>query len=702
MVGLLVPWTVTATPLGRGVPLAGVFFSLSQISAVDAAIVAVYFLIMAVLSVYGLHRYQLIYLFYKHRDRATGEPDARFSELPAVTVQLPIYNERFVVEALLEAACRLDYPRDHLEIQVLDDSTDETQQIARETVEQLKALGYPIEYHDRANREGFKAGALREGLSKARGEFIAIFDADFSPPRDFLMRTIHYFTNPDVGAVQARWTHRNRDHSLLTQLQAILLDGHFVFEHGARARSGCFFNFNGTAGVLRRAMIADAGGWQCDTLTEDTDLSYRAQMKGWKYVYAPQIEVPSELPSDMVSFQIQQARWAKGLVQTAMKLLPRLLRAPLPARVKVEAWFHLTANLTFPLMAVLFALLVPAMTVRSFLGNGELLAPDLFLFLGTFSSLSSFYLIAQKELFPQSWPQRIVFIPLVVAVGIGLMINNCVAVLEALLGVRSPFERTAKYSSDPRRARQARHKYARRSRWLPPANLLAGTYFVLCLFYALRLENWWALPFLLVFVFGYYFTALTMLHQARWSDRRFEGPNLGGKTARSGLATASRAWVSVGGPRVLPAGGPPPGSGDGRLNIFFRNVPIGGPLVQNRRSMPQYRILYLKDPEVDRFRQAAPREQPYKLWVRHYEEAGRIDAPSAYAAWRELREGGAEERGIRKMGVGDVLEAEGEKLLLCNFWGFEEAEWRQAVEAAGSEVPAGTGQSEKVAAAGKD
>ncbi|HEY7616388.1 MAG TPA: glycosyltransferase family 2 protein, partial [Terriglobales bacterium] len=411
--------------------------------------------------------------------------------------------------------------------------TDETQQVARESVEQLKSLGYPIEYYHRTNREDFKAGALREGLKKSRGEFIAVFDADFSPPSDFLERTIHYFTDPEVGAVQTRWTHRNRDESLLTQLQAILLDGHFVFEHGGRARSGCFFNFNGTAGVLRRTMIEDAGGWQGDTLTEDTDLSYRAQIKGWKYLYAMQVEVPSELPADMVSFQVQQARWAKGLIQTAKKLLPRLLRAPLPARVKLEAFFHLTGNLSFPLMAALFALLVPAMAVRSSWGGGELLALDLFLFFGTFSSLCSFYVMAQKELSPKCWLQRSMLIPLVIAAGVGLMINNCIAVVEALFGARSPFERTAKYSSDVRRARLARRKYARRSRWLPLANFAAGTYFVLCLAYALQLENWFALPFLLVFVFGYYFAAFAMLNQGRWIARRLEDSNLAGRIRRS-------------------------------------------------------------------------------------------------------------------------------------------------------------------------
>jgi cellulose synthase/poly-beta-1,6-N-acetylglucosamine synthase-like glycosyltransferase len=523
MIGFFIPGAVTNDLPGWGLPLAdwlgGAPFSLSHLSVADVLIVGVYSLATAVLCVYGLHRYRLMYLYYKHRGQAAGAPAARFRELPVVTVQLPIYNERFVVEDLLEAACRLEYPRERLEIQVLDDSTDETRRIAREAVARLRSQGYPIEYHHRANRDGFKAGALRDGLQQAGGEFIAVFDADFSPPPDFLLRTIHYFTEPEVGAVQARWTHRNREHSLLTRLQAILLDGHFVFEHGGRARSGCFFNFNGTAGVLRRAMIEDAGGWQCDTLTEDSDLSYRAQMKGWRYVYTPQIEVPSELPSDMVSFQVQQARWAKGLTQTGKKLLPQLLRAPLPARVKTEAWFHLTGNLTFVVMAVLFALLIPSMTVRALWGNGELLAMDLLLFLGTLSSLSSFYLTAQRELFPQAWRQKIALIPMVAVLGVGLMINNGVAVVEALLGVWSPFERTAKYSSDRRQSLLARRLYGRRSRWLPAANLLAGAYFVWCFVHALRLENWWALPFLGVFAFGFGATALSMLQPARWAGK---------------------------------------------------------------------------------------------------------------------------------------------------------------------------------------
>jgi hypothetical protein len=258
-------------------------------------------------------------------------------------------------------------------------------------------------------------------------------------------------------------------------------------------------------------------------------------MKGWRYVYTPQIEVPSELPSDMVSFQIQQARWAKGLIQTAKKLLPQVLCTPLPAKVKVEAWFHLTGNLSFPIMAALFALLIPSMDARALWRNGELLAIDLFLFLGTFSSLSSFYLMAQKELFPKTWRQRIVLLPFVVAVGVGLTINNCVAVIEALLGMQSPFERTAKYSSDSRRATLARRLYGRRSSWLPAANLIAGTYFVWCFFHAVRIENWWALPFVSMFAFGYYFAAASMLQRERHAMAGLGGRDRAARwAARSG------------------------------------------------------------------------------------------------------------------------------------------------------------------------
>ena len=435
------------------------------------------------------------------------------------------------MEQLLDSVCRLDYPRERLQIQVLDDSSDETRDVARAAAERYAALGHPVEYLHRTHRHGFKAGALQAGLDTARGELIAIFDADFQPQPDFLHRTVHHFTDPRVGVVQARWTFRNRDHSVLTRIQAMLLDGHFVFEHGARFRSGRFFNFNGTAGVLRRSMIEDADGWQHDTLTEDTDLSYRAQMKGWKFVYAQDVEAPSELPTDLAAFQVQQARWAKGLVQTGRKILPAMLASNLPAKVKLEAFFHLTANLSYPLMMLLSILLLPATIIRFQHGHIGFLLIDIPLFLGTFSSLSTFYLLAQRELFPESWRRSLVLMPALVATGIGLTITNTRAVIEGLLGVQSPFQRTAKFTTDYNRARLARLRYRRSSGWLPVANFAAGTYFACCGIYLAGIGNWTTLPFVVLFVIGFYFTAALLLMQAcefRWETGRAEGLSTAG------------------------------------------------------------------------------------------------------------------------------------------------------------------------------
>src|SRR5512146_2948790 len=260
------------------------FKGLYQANAFDMALLIPYFIVLILLATYGIHRYTLVYLYYRKKHNAT-KPPQEFSELPRVTVQLPIFNEQYVVDRLLQAVCRMEYPREKLDIQLLDDSTDETATVARELVEYYAAQGHPVVYLHRTNREGFKAGALREGLKTAKGEFVAIFDADFVPPADFLMKLIHHFTDPQIGMVQGRWSHINRNYSFLTNVEAILLDGHFILEHGARSRSNVFFNFNGTAGMWRRQAIEEAGGWQHDTLTEDTDLSYRAQLKGWKFVY---------------------------------------------------------------------------------------------------------------------------------------------------------------------------------------------------------------------------------------------------------------------------------------------------------------------------------------------------------------------------------------------------------------------------------
>ncbi|MCL5746129.1 MAG: glycosyltransferase, partial [Acidobacteria bacterium] len=379
------------------------FSGVYQLSWFDWSLLIPYFTIMVVLSIYGLHRYEVIRNYLKHRKKLESEPPARFAELPRVTVQLPLYNERYVVERLLEEVIKLEYPQHLLQIQVLDDSTDETHPFTEALVERYRALGRPVEYHHRSNREGFKAGALQEGLKTATGELVAVFDADFVPPRDFLSRTVHFFTDPEVGVVQTRWSYLNRDYNVLTEVQGMLLDGHFVLEHAARCGRGLFFNFNGTAGILRRKMIDDAGGWQHDTLTEDCDLSYRAQLKGWRFIYLPALDCPSELPVEMHAFQVQQSRWAKGLTQVAGKLLPRILRARIPWRKKLEAFFHLTPNISYPLMMVVSALMLPVMIVRFYIGWWQMLLVDLPLIVASFLSITSFYLLAQRELNPRTW-----------------------------------------------------------------------------------------------------------------------------------------------------------------------------------------------------------------------------------------------------------------------------------------------------------
>ncbi len=515
MLATLLPAALLATksPIERAIDFArhNPFREVYQPNAFDLALLIPYFTLLIILSLYGLHRYMLVYIYYKYKKNATGEPARRFEKLLRMTVQLPIYNERHVVEQLVESVCRLEYPRELLEIQVLDDSTDETAAIAEAVSHHAAAMGHPVTYIHRTNREGFKAGALENGMRHSTGELIAIFDADFVPPPDFLLRTVHYFADPQVGMVQTRWTYHNRGHSFLTQVEAILLDGHFVLDHGARARSQRFFNFNGTAGVLRRRAIEDAGGWQHDTLTEDSDLSYRAQLKGWKFLYVPGIECPSELPVEMVAFQVQQARWAKGLIQVGKKILPRLLRAPLPWRIKTEAWFHLTANISYPLMLVLSVLLLPALIVRFYQGWFQMLYIDLPLYMASFCSISSFYLVSQKELYPQRWKRTLLFVPFLMGTGIGLTLTNTRAVVEALIGYRTPFQRTAKYASaDP-----ARSKYRRRSRWLPWINLVIGTYFLATVLYTLSTENYLTVPFLLLFVVGYYYAGFLMLVQER-------------------------------------------------------------------------------------------------------------------------------------------------------------------------------------------
>src|SRR3954447_9065093 len=494
------------------------FAGIHHLDWFDWAMMVPYFTILLVLSVYGLHRYDVIRTYFKHRKNATGEPPLRFETLPPVTIQLPLYNERYVVERLIDEVVKIEYPKGLLQIQVLDDSTDDTAPFAEALCERYKNLGYPVEYHHRKNRHGFKAGALQEGLKTAIGEVVAIFDADFCPPADFLTRTIHYFADPKVGVVQTRWSYLNRNFNFLTEVEAILLDGHFILEHGARSRAGYFFNFNGTAGVLRRSMIDDAGGWQHDTLTEDSDLSYRAQLKGWRFVYLPGLDCPSELPVEMHGFQVQQSRWAKGLTQVAKKLLPAILKAPISRRVKTEAFLHLTPNISYPLMIIVSALMLPVMIVRFYMGVWQMVLLDLPLIAASFWSISLFYIVAQRELYPKNWKRSLFLLPMLMAIGVGLTIINTRAVLEALFGVETSFVRTPKYAIGEKLMKLENKKYRSRSGWLPWAELAVGTYFLGMVVFAISIYNFMSLPFLVLFVFGYYwagFSTLYQEHQAR-------------------------------------------------------------------------------------------------------------------------------------------------------------------------------------------
>ena len=497
------------------------FAGIHQLNWFDWCMMIPYFTVLIILSVYGLHRYDVIRTYFKHRKNATGDPKKLWEQLPPVTVQLPIFNERYVVERLVEECCKIEYPKELLQIQVLDDSTDDTAAYAEAIVERYQALGHPIVYLHRKNRHGYKAGALQAGLESATGEFVAVFDADFIPPTDFLLRTIHYFTDPKVGVVQTRWSYLNKDYNFLTEVEAMLLDGHFILEHGARSRAGYFFNFNGTAGILRKEMIADAGGWQHDTLTEDSDLSYRAQLKGWRFMYLPGLDCPSELPVEMHGFQVQQSRWAKGLTQVAKKLLPAILKAPIPFRVKAEAFLHLTPNISYPLMIIVSALMLPVMIVRFYMGVWNMVLLDLPLIAASFWSISLFYVVAQRELYPKNWKRSIFMLPMLMAVGVALTIINTRAVLEALFGVETSFVRTPKFAIGEKQVKLENKKYRARSGWLPYAEIAVGTYFLGMSIFAVTIYNFLSIPFLLLFVFGYYWAGFSTLYQEHQSRLRW-------------------------------------------------------------------------------------------------------------------------------------------------------------------------------------
>ncbi len=489
-------------------------------NVVDVIWTFCYLSVLIGLSGYGLHRYFIVYLFLKNRKRVP-RPLAHFEQLPVVTVQLPLYNEIYVVERLLKSVSELDYPRKRLQIQVLDDSTDETHELTGSCVRRLVALGFDVELIQRTNRVGYKAGALEAGLSTARGEFICILDADFVPQPELLKATVHFFTDPKIGMIQTRWGHLNRGYSLLTRVQAMFLDGHLLLEQVARSRSGRFFNFNGTAGLWRKSCILQSGGWQHDTLTEDLDLSYRAQLEGWRFVFLADVVTPAELPVDMNGFKSQQHRWTKGSIQTCKKLLPRIWHSQLPLPIKIEATGHLISNFAYLLLACLCVLLHPA-TGGPQSGWMRLLLLDVPIFLTASLSVAVFYICAQRELYPRTWMKEILLLPALIALGVGLSINNARAVIEAVFNHHSEFKRTPKYGIESKSQSWRSCRYMPLKSFLPLIEIAFAIYFSYFIWFALRHGQYFTLPFLVMFEGGFLYVALCSL--AQWWPRISFGP----------------------------------------------------------------------------------------------------------------------------------------------------------------------------------
>src|SRR5438874_3049791 len=474
-----------------------------------------YMSVLIGLSAYGIHRYVIIYLFLKHRRRHTM-PAGHFEQLPKVTMQLPIFNEVYVVERLLRSVSEIDYPKELLHIQVLDDSTDDTKQLTASCVAALQNRGFNVDLIHRTDRTGFKAGALETGLASAQSEFVCILDADFVPQPDLLKRTIHFFTDPKVGMIQTRWGHLNRGYSLLTRVQAMFLDGHLLLEQTARSRSGRFFNFNGTAGLWRKSCIEQSGGWQHDTLTEDLDLSYRAQLAGWRFIFLPDVVTPAELPVDMNGFKSQQHRWTKGSIQTCKKLLPKIWRSELPFAIKAEATGHLVSNFAYLLLACLCVLLHPS-TGGPQTGWVRTVLIDIPIFLTASVSVALFYVCAQRELHPRTWMKQMLLLPCLLSLGIGLSLNNARAVLEAIFNHKSDFTRTPKYGIERRSQSWRTCRYRALKSTLPLVEMAFAIYFSYFVWFAITHGQFLSVPFLLMFQCGFLYVSLSSL--LPWSPK---------------------------------------------------------------------------------------------------------------------------------------------------------------------------------------
>lgn len=485
-----------------------------------------YVLVLVGLSAYSLHRLGIVVLYLRHA-RQKPVAKSQFEDLPVVTVQLPVFNERHVVTRLLKAVSEMDYPKDKLQIQFLDDSTDDTTEIARTACDKLTEQGFDVDFVHRVDRTGFKAGALENGMKSAKGEFIFILDADFVPKPEVLMEMIHHFTDEKVGLIQTRWGHLNRSFNLLTRVQAMFLDGHLELEQTARNRSGRFFTFNGTAGIWRKSCIDDAGGWEHDTLTEDMDLSYRAQLNGWKFIFLNEVETPAELPVDMNGFKNQQHRWTKGSIQVCKKVLPAIWKSRFPLYVKLEATAHLTANFAYLLLFLLLFLIFPNQKVQPDLPGWAQQLVYLPIMLVGMSSILFFYVTSQKALRPDSWLKELKYLPLLLALGIGMSVNNAKAVLEAVFNRKSGFVRTPKYgdsAQDGGTILKRTGSYKAHKSVTPLVEFLFGCFFLFVVTDALITGNLVSFIFLLPFPIGFLYTSLASLvgivHESRLKQQK--------------------------------------------------------------------------------------------------------------------------------------------------------------------------------------
>ncbi len=462
----------------------------------------IYLLGLTILFGFGMHGLVMLYYYYKTSKIAPDNPELP-EELPNATIQLPIFNEMYVIERLIKSVCDIEYPKDKLEIQVLDDSTDNTVEIAKKLVEEYRQKGYDINYIHRTDRTGFKAGALKNGLELAKGEFIAIFDADFVPNKDFLIKTIPHFNHSNVGCVQTRWEHLNEDYSLLTRALALALDGHFAIEQQVRYKAGFFINFNGTAGIWRKQAIIDAGNWQDDTLTEDMDLSFRAQIKGWKFIFLNNVVSPAELPADINALKTQQFRWTKGAVETAKKILPQVFKSNIPLKIKLESFVHLTSNIVFPFIILVALLNVPLVIIKNSVAGYDQYYTLMSVFVLASISTFLFYLYGQRAIH-LDWRKRLLYFPIFLGGSMGMAVNNTKAVIEALINKKSGFIRTPKYNIVKATDEWKKKKYVQKKINLTIVfELLLTLYFIVGIGISVYYLEFAAIPFQLLFLFGF-------------------------------------------------------------------------------------------------------------------------------------------------------------------------------------------------------